>query len=44
MIQHKPVVIVSMASTPMDGFQGALQNATTPEFGAAAIKAAVARI
>ncbi|HHX34144.1 MAG TPA: acetyl-CoA C-acyltransferase [Gammaproteobacteria bacterium] len=38
-----PVVIVSLARTPMGGFQGALQNATAPELGAAAIKAAVER-
>ena len=38
-----PVVIVSMARTPMGGFQGALQSVTAPELGAAAIKAAVAR-
>ena len=38
-----PVVIVSMARTPMGGFQGALQSLTAPELGAAAIKAAVRR-
>ncbi len=43
MSQHDPIVIVSMARTPMGGFQGALQNATAPELGAAAIKAALAR-
>lgn len=43
MSQHDPVVIVSVARTPMGGFQGALQPLTAPELGAAAIKAAVAR-
>lgn len=43
MSTHDPVVIVSMARTPMGGFQGALHSATAPELGAAAIKAAVAR-
>ena len=43
MSQQDPVVIVSMARTPMGGFQGALQSITAPELGATAIKAAVAR-
>lgn len=43
MATHDPVVIVSMARTPMGGFQGALQSATAPQLGAAAIQAAVAR-
>lgn len=43
MVMHDPVVIVSMARTPMGGFQGALQNMTATELGAAAIKAAVDR-
>lgn len=43
MSKPDPVVIVSMARTPMGGFQGALQGMTAPELGAAAIKAAVAR-
>ena len=43
MSRTDPVVIVSMARTPMWGFQGALQSLTAPELGAAAIKAAVRR-
>ena len=43
MSRADPVVIVSMARTPMGGFQGALQSLTAPELGAAAIKAAVRR-
>ena len=43
MSQQDPVVIVSMARTPMGGFQGALHNATATELGSAAIRAAVAR-
>ncbi len=43
MSQPDRVVIVSMARTPMGGFQGALQHASATELGAAAIKAAVAR-
>ncbi len=43
MLTQDPVVIVSMARTPMGGFQGVLQNMTAPEMGAVAIKAAVAR-
>ncbi len=38
-----PVVIVSMARTPMGGFQGAFGSLTAPELGAAAISAAVTR-
>ncbi|MDM1695622.1 acetyl-CoA C-acyltransferase [Thiopseudomonas alkaliphila] len=38
-----PVVIVSMARTPMGGFQGELKDKTAPELGAAAIKGAVER-
>lgn len=37
------VVITGIARTPMGGFQGALSDATSPELGAAAIKAAVER-
>lgn len=37
------IVIVSGARTPMGGFQGDLTGATSPELGAAAIKAAVER-
>ncbi len=43
MSTQDPVVIVSMARTPMGGLQGVFQNVTAPELGAAAIKAAVAR-
>ncbi|MFQ5784097.1 MAG: acetyl-CoA C-acyltransferase [Alphaproteobacteria bacterium] len=38
-----PIVIVGAARTPMGGFQGALKDATAPELGAAAIKAALDR-
>lgn len=37
------VVITGIARTPMGGFQGVLSGATSPELGAAAIKAAVER-
>ena len=37
------IVITSLARTPMGGFQGVLSDATAPELGAAAIKAAVQR-
>ncbi|HKM38318.1 MAG TPA: acetyl-CoA C-acyltransferase [Thiopseudomonas sp.] len=43
MSTHDPIVIVSMARTPLGGFQGALQNVTATQLGAVAIKAAVAR-
>ncbi len=43
MSRADPVVIVSIARTPMGGFQGVFQSVTAPELGAAAIKAAVAR-
>ncbi|MCB8837572.1 acetyl-CoA C-acyltransferase [Aurantimonas sp. VKM B-3413] len=38
-----PIVIASLARTPMGGFQGALRDRTAPDLGAAAISAAVAR-
>ena len=38
-----PVVIVSVARTPMGGFQGDFASLTAPQLGAAAIKAAVER-
>ena len=38
-----PVVIVSVARTPLGGFQGELSSLTTPQLGAIAIKAAVER-
>lgn len=43
MSTDNPVVIVSMARTPMGGFQGALQHVTATALGAAAIRAAVTR-
>ena len=38
-----PVVIVSIARTPMGAFQGELASLTAPQLGAVAIKAAVSR-
>jgi acetyl-CoA C-acetyltransferase len=38
-----PIVILSYARTPMGAMQGALSDATTPELGATAVKAAVER-
>ena len=38
-----PIVIVSVARTPMGAFQGELKSFTAPELGAAAIRAAVER-
>ncbi|WP_068636275.1 acetyl-CoA C-acetyltransferase [Thauera butanivorans] len=38
-----PVVIVSVARTPLGGFQGELSSLGTPQLGAAAIKSAVER-
>ncbi|NLF55302.1 MAG: acetyl-CoA C-acetyltransferase [Thauera phenolivorans] len=38
-----PIVIVSVARTPLGGFQGDLASLTTPQLGAAAIKSAVER-
>ena len=38
-----PVVIVSVARTPLGGFQGDLASLTTPQLRAVAIKAAVER-
>lgn len=38
-----PIVIVGYARTPMGGFQGDFSAVSSPELGAAAIKAAVAR-
>jgi acetyl-CoA C-acetyltransferase len=40
---HDPIVIVGAARTPIGGFQGDLKDATAPELGAAAIRAAVER-
>jgi acetyl-CoA C-acetyltransferase len=42
-MQNDPVVIVSVARTPMGGFQGELKGFTAPQLGAAAIRAAVER-
>ena len=38
-----PIVIVSMARTPMGGFMGSLSKIAAPDLGASAISAAVAR-
>ena len=40
---NNKIVITGAARTPMGGFQGVLSDATAPELGAAAIKAAVER-
>ncbi|HJO71741.1 MAG TPA: acetyl-CoA C-acyltransferase [Rhodospirillales bacterium] len=40
-MQTDPIVIVGAARTPMGGFQGALSDATAPELGGVAIKAAL---
>ena len=40
---HDPIVIVSYARTPMGGLMGDLSPATSPELGAASIKATLAR-
>ena len=41
--QNDAIVIVGGARTPMGGFQGSLKDASAPELGASAIKAAVER-
>ena len=43
MTREDPIVIVGSARTPMGGFQGDLRDATAPELGAAAIRAALDR-
>ena len=43
MLQEDPIVIVGSARTPMGGFQGDLKDASAPELGAAAIRAALER-
>ncbi|NVP53952.1 acetyl-CoA C-acyltransferase [Mycoplana rhizolycopersici] len=43
MAMEDPVVIVGMARTPMGGFQGDLKDATAPQLGASAIRAALDR-
>ncbi|MGQ8919625.1 acetyl-CoA C-acyltransferase [Pseudomonas lundensis] len=42
-MSNDPVVIVSVARTPMGGFQGDFKGLTAPHLGAAAIRAAVER-
>jgi len=42
-MQSDPIVIVGAARTPMGGFQGVLSDATAPELGGVAIKAALQR-
>ena len=42
-MQEDPVVIVGMARTPMGGFNGVLSDASGPDLGAAAMKAALER-
>ena len=43
MVLQDPIVIVGSARTPMGAFQGDLRDATAPELGAAAIRAALTR-
>ncbi|MXN46343.1 acetyl-CoA C-acyltransferase [Shinella kummerowiae] len=43
MMLQDPIVIVGSARTPMGGFQGDLKDATAPELGASAIRAALDR-
>ncbi len=43
MSQQDPIVIVSVARTPLGGFQGDFNALTAPQLGAVAIKAAVER-
>ncbi|WPE21119.1 acetyl-CoA C-acyltransferase [Shinella zoogloeoides] len=43
MVLQDPIVIVGSARTPMGGFQGDLKDATAPQLGAAAIRAALER-
>ena len=43
MAMHDPIVIVGSARTAIGGFQGELKDATAPELGAAAIRAALER-
>ena len=42
-MNNDPIVIVSMARTPMGGFGGDFNTVAAPDLGAAAIKAAVER-
>ncbi|ASS59784.1 acetyl-CoA C-acyltransferase [Rhizobium leguminosarum] len=43
MVLQDPIVIVGAARTPIGGFQGELKEATAPELGATAIRAALQR-
>ena len=43
MVLHDPIVIVGAARTPIGSFQGELKEATAPELGATAIRAALQR-
>ncbi|RUM24128.1 acetyl-CoA C-acyltransferase [Rhizobium vallis] len=43
MVLQDPIVIVGAARTPIGSFQGELKEATAPELGAAAIRAALER-
>lgn len=42
-MSQDPIVIVSIARTPMGGFQGDFKSLSAPELGSAALKAAVER-
>lgn len=42
-MSQDPIVIASIARTPMGGFQGDFKSLTAPELGSAALKAAVER-
>ena len=42
-VSNDPIVIVSVARTPMGGFQGELKGLTAPQLGSVAIRAAVER-
>jgi len=43
MATEDPIVIVGAARTPMGGFQGVLKDATAPDLGGVAIRAAIER-
>ena len=43
MVLQDPIVIVGAARTPIGSFQGELKEATAPELGATAIRAALER-
>jgi len=42
-VSNDPIVITSMARTPMGGFQGDLKNLSGTDLGAMALKAAIER-